>query len=179
MISHDALEAARKSGKLELVRAELDPDQMPVRTLWISTAVWDQLLNADLGPQRSIVKAALKRFIVGGQMLIITDEVDHYSVDDKGDIRELKVSGPNFVEFRFKPPKHHLRLFGSFLAQDVLLISGIGMKDLSGKVPSQKPLSVEEQRKRAKAFFELCGLDRRDALPTHSEYMTNVLYQFA
>jgi hypothetical protein len=79
-------------------------------------------------------------------------------VESLGDIRELKGYTPPFLELRFKPPKHDLRLFGRCIGKDRLILTSLGMKSLTERT-MRKPLSVKEQHKRCDDFFRMLGLD--------------------
>lgn len=157
------LDAAVRSGALCRYEADLDHGQMALRCIWIAPEPKQIIASDKLGGQRYIIRAALNRFILGSPpFTVITAAVDQRTVEVDGDMRELKGGGPNFVEFRFRPPKHDVRLFGTFTGADQIVITGIGMKSLSGGT-GRRPLSVPEQRQRADALFQRCGLDRNKA----------------
>ena len=124
-----ALANAVKSGALIKFQAELDDDEMDQRRLWLRPEVESLLrpgrLNED---QIEIVRAALKRFIVGGRYMVVTADCPHREVQALGDIRELKGSPPPFIEVRFRPPPYDLRLFGRFVEYDGLVLTTFGAK---------------------------------------------------
>jgi hypothetical protein len=84
------------------------------------------------------------------------------SWQEVGDIRELKGSGPPFVELRFKPPPAHLRLFGRFIGTDTLILTTFGVK------AGTKKVDIRRERKRCEDIFRACGFPE-DGIPTTIE----------
>lgn len=157
------LVAGVRSGAFFRYEADLDHGQMAERCIWMAPEPKKIIESGQLGEQGNVIRAALRRFIVGSPTFtVITAAVEQRAVEVAGDIRELKGDGHNFVEFRFKPPKHDLRLFGTFIAVDQILITGIGMKTHSGGT-GRRPLIVPEQRKRMVALLKRCKLEQNYA----------------
>jgi hypothetical protein len=101
-----------------------------------------------------VVKAALRRFVLGGKFTVVTADCKHHELEAIGDIRELKGGPPPLIELRFKPPKDDLRLFGRFVGRDSLVLTTYGMKSLGGN----KNLSVPNERQRCDQIFKTIGL---------------------
>jgi hypothetical protein len=120
--------------------------------------------------QRQMVRAALRRFITGGSFTVVTKKCQHPQAAGIGDIRELKVRGPIFVEVRFKPPKHHLRFFGRFVGRDDLLLTSVGEK-LPGK-----SLSIPSENKRCTNFFHAQHFDLQWTPKTIQESISNAKF---
>src|SRR5260370_4533711 len=141
-----AIDCAVRAGTLVPHRVALEQGELSQRSLWLRPEVND-LLGANRlgGEQRERVKAALKRFVVGRGFTVVKADSPHREVLRLGDIRELKGPPPPFVELRFKPPKHDLRLFGRFIRKDGLILTGLGMKSREGKTTGMKPLSIHDQ----------------------------------
>jgi hypothetical protein len=160
MLSQDAtLEAAVRCGALKRYRVELEQGEFNVRQLWMRPEIHALVNSGELDPlQRTMVRAALKRFIVGGTWTVVTKECNYSSVANLGDMRELKNSRPPFLEMRFKPPKNDLRFFGRCVGKDRLVLTTHGMKSLE-KEARLKPVSVPEELKRCVAIFQACKLD--------------------
>jgi hypothetical protein len=149
-----AIGRAVRAGALVPHRVVLEEGELNQRSLWLRPEVNDLLTGNALEPeQRERVKAALKRFVIGGLFTVVKADSPHREVSRLGDIRELKGAPPPFVELRFKPPKHDLRLFGRFIRKDGLILTGFGMKSPEG-AKGVKPLSISEQRRRCDAFFQ-------------------------
>jgi hypothetical protein len=147
--------AAIKAGGLVRYLVRLEEGQLDQRQLWVRPEIVQVVASDRLDPhQREIVKAALKRFVVGGSLAVVTKDCKHKEVEALGDIRELKGCSPPFVELRFKPPKHDLRFFGRCIGRDRLILTSYGLKDLMNTTHS-KPLSVPEQCKRCDDFFRM------------------------
>src|SRR5258708_4306658 len=123
-----AMNDAVKTGAVVRYRVDLEEGELDQRSLWLRPEVND-LLNSKLeSEQRERVRAALKRFVIGGPFTVVKVDSPHQEVSKLGDIRELKGPPPPFVELRFKPPKHHLRIFGRFIRIDGLILTSFGMK---------------------------------------------------
>src|ERR1017187_3166341 len=107
MIEADrAVDAAIRSGGLVHYRPALERGELPLRMLWIRPDIQSLLASTRLGPeQRERVKALFKRFVVGGQINVVTAEAPHREVGKLGDIKELKTRPPPFIEVRIKPPE--------------------------------------------------------------------------
>jgi hypothetical protein len=150
-----AIGAAEKSGALVRYRVPLEEGEHDFRALWLRTEL-DSLLRSDrLEPdQRHRVKAALKRFVVGGPFNVVTAECPHRGVSTLGDLRELRGNRPPFIEMRFKPPKHDLRFFGRFIRKDGLILTTHGLKSLDS-VTGTRPLVVSDERRRCDDFFAM------------------------
>jgi hypothetical protein len=102
-----ALTAATKSGALVRYAVTLEEGEFEERRLWLRSAVAHLLNPGQLDvAQMRVVRAALRRFVLGGSFTVVTADCEHHrEVDSVGDIRELKGDPPPFVELRFKPPK--------------------------------------------------------------------------
>lgn len=142
------LSAAVASGVLIRHSAFLESGEQNIRRLWLSQEV-EKILKPGMleERQRQMVKAALRRFITGGSYAVVTRTCQYPQATNIGDIRELKVRGPIFIEVRFKPPKHHLRVFGRFVGKDDLILTSVGEK-LPGS-----PLSIPKENVRCTNFF--------------------------
>jgi hypothetical protein len=162
------IEAAVRAGGIVRFEALLEEGQFPERQLWIRPEI-DQLLASNKldVTQQARVKAALKRFVVGGRFTLVTKDCPHREVANIGDIRELKGIFPPFLELRFKPP------FGRCVGKDRLILTSYGMKNLTGNT-HERPLSVPEHRKRCDGFFESCGLKQAWIPRTVFESFTEV-----
>lgn len=144
----NAILAAERSGAIIRHRVTLERGEFDQRRLWLRAEVDALIRSPQLDQaQREVVHAALRRFIVGGNFTVVTAECKHREVVAIGDIRELKGDPPPFIELRFKPPPHDLRLFGRFVGRDSLILTTHGMKSLSGNT-GRKRLSVQDERKR-------------------------------
>jgi hypothetical protein len=131
------------------------------RQLWLRPAVSMLIASQKLDAlQRAIVNAAFKRFVVGGIFTVVTKDCSYKEVAGLGDIRELKGFSPPFLEMRFKPPRHDLRLFGRCIGKDRLILASHGMKDLKGPT-NEKPMSIPEHRKRCDDFFQAYQIEQR------------------
>jgi hypothetical protein len=168
------IEAAIKAGSLSRHKVLLEEGEQNVRQLWLRRPDVTELLTSEkLDPrQRATVNAALKRFIVGGSFTVVTIDCTHKEVESLGDIRELKGYTPPFLELRFKPPKHDLRLFGRCVGKDLLILTSYGMKSLTEHT-GEKPLSVREHHARCNAFFKMLGLDPKWVPSTMIESFSN------
>ena len=102
-----------------------------------------------------VVRAALRRFVIGGPFTVVTAACEHREVAMIGDIRELKGDPPPFIELRFKPPKHDLRLFGRFVGNDDLVLTTPGMKSLAEKTGTQKNYPFQTSARDARPRFGL------------------------
>jgi hypothetical protein len=150
----ECLLKAIRSGALSRHEVQLERGELHGRRLWLRPNVVSMLStkNFDQG-QLDRVMAALRRFVVGGQFNVVSQNCTNPGVLNLADIRELKTSPPPFVEMRFKPPKHHLRLFGRFICQDGLIVSSMAIKSAkSGQ--GAKTLSVPAEMKRCDDFFK-------------------------
>jgi hypothetical protein len=76
---------------------------------------------------------------------------------------------------RFIPPRAHLRLFGRFIAEDALILTGHGLKSLTGRTGA-KPLSVREERDRCDKFLAIYGFDLSLFPQTIRECITNARF---
>jgi hypothetical protein len=160
MISADeAIASAIRSGGLFRYRAILDPGELDVRMLWIRPEIRSLLSSAILeAEQREQVKALFKRFVVGRKLNVVTAKCAHREVDKLGDIKELKTKPPPFIEVRFKPPKHDLRIFGRFIGKDKLVLTTHGMKSLEAKTGTKR-LSVADERRRCDSCLQALRID--------------------
>jgi hypothetical protein len=151
----EAIADATKSGGLVRYRPSLDAGQLDRRQLWLRPEINELIASDKLDlKQREVVKAALKRFIVGGTFTVVTKDCLHMEVATLGDIRELKGFSPPFLELRFKPPKHDLRFFGRCIGKDRLILTSYGMKSLIG-ITNEKRLFIREQCNRCDNFFRM------------------------
>ena len=154
-----ALEAAVRAGSLVRYRVVLEAGELENRRLWQRPEIETLLASGKLDlRQVEVVRAALRRFVIGGPFTVVTAACEHREVAMIGDIRELKGDPPPFIELRFKPPKHDLRLFGRFVGNDDLVLTTPGMKSLAEKTGTQK-LSVSNERTRCTTAFRAAGLD--------------------
>src|SRR5262245_53360200 len=148
--------AAVKRGALHRFRFDdLEEGELEQRMVWMRPDVRTVIANLT-SEQKATVLAALRRFIVGGHFTVITAQCEQpKEVKDVGDIRELKGSGPPFVELRFKPPPAHLRLFGRFIGRDLLFLTTSGVKAPNEK--TTKRLDIRQERKRCEDIFRACN----------------------
>jgi hypothetical protein len=149
-----SLAAAENSGFLFRYLTVLEQGEQNVRRLWISRDVERTLRPGNLEErQRKLVHVALRRFITGGLYAVVTRTCQYPQAAGIGDVRELKVRGPIFVEVRFKPPKHHLRIFGRFIGKDDLVLTSAGEKS-----QVKKP-SIPNENKVCTQFFRAHNFD--------------------
>ena len=168
--------AAERSGALIRHRISLEQGELDQRRLWLRPEVSALCQSAPLdGRQLEMVRAALRRFILGGPFTIVTADCPHQEVKSLGDIRELKTKPPPFVELRFRPPPHDLRLFGRFVAKDSLVLTTHGMKSLSERT-GQRRYSIPEERKRCDQAFQAIGLSLDLVPPTIQLSITNASF---
>jgi hypothetical protein len=147
--------AAIKAGGLVRYNVRLEEGELDQRQLWVRPEVGELVASDRLDSrQRWVVRMALKRFVVGGTLTVVTKDCKHKEVAALGDVRELKGCSPPFVELRFKPPKHDLRFFGRCIGRDRLILTSYGLKSLVN-ITHEKALSVPEQCKRCDAFFRM------------------------
>jgi hypothetical protein len=163
-----AIDAAVKSGALIRHRIALEKGEWEQRSLWLRPEVNELIDSHKLeASQREVVKAALRRFVIGGPFNVVRADTPHQEVSSLGDMRELKGPPPPFVELRFKPPKYSLRIFGRFIRKDGLILTSFGMKSLVGQT-GMKPLSVPSERRRSDEFLKANNL-RLDWVPRRIE----------
>jgi hypothetical protein len=155
-----AIAAAVRRGALIQHRIDLEEGEWDQRSLWLRPEINDLINSTTLETEQCArVKAALRRFVTGGEFNVVTAESPyHQEVAGLGDMRELKVPAPPFVELRFKPPRHSLRIFGRFIRRDGLVLTSFGMKSLNGAT-ARKPLSIPHERRRCEDFFKGQNLD--------------------
>src|SRR5215472_15218655 len=171
-----AIDRAVRAGALVQHRVALEEGEFNQRSLWLRPEVNDLLGAKRLEPeQRERVKAALKRFLVGGLFTVVKADSPHREVSQLGDIRELKGPPPPFVELRFKPPKHELRLFGRFIRKDGLILTGFGMKSRE-RTKGVRPLSIPEQQRRCDSFFESQRLKLEWVPPRIEDSLSNATF---
>jgi hypothetical protein len=153
-----ALTSAVRVGALVRYKVELEQGELEDRRLWLRPDV-DVLLKSGVLERMQVdaVRSALRRFVVGGRFTVVTADCQHREVESIGDVRELKGHSPPFVELRFKPPKHDLRLFGRFVGKDSLVLTTHGMKSLTRKT-GQRKLLVTEHQARCRGAFSAVGL---------------------
>jgi hypothetical protein len=154
-----ALLRAGQTGALVRFQVDLDHDQLPLRRLWLRPTCNALLQKPGLltPSQIEVVRAAFKRFVVGGRFMVVTADSPHREVQALGDIRELKGPKPPFVEMRFKPPPHDLRLFGRFVGMDALVLTTHGAKARNSKT-GLRPFTVPDERRRCDASFVAAGV---------------------
>jgi hypothetical protein len=153
------LTKAVRAGALVRYQVNLERGEHEVRRLWLRPNVRAALSIQNLGEdQLARVHAAFRRFVLGGLFNVVSKECDAPGTLNLADIRELKSEPPPFVEMRFKPPKHHLRLFGRFICKDGLILTSSAMKSEKGAA-TIKSLSVQEERKRCDDVFNSLGFD--------------------
>jgi hypothetical protein len=158
-LREDALHQALRSGALVRYEVELERGEHYGRRLWLRPNVISMLSATDLDQdQLDRVRAALRRFVVGGQFNVVSKICENPGALNLADIRELKTDLPPFVEIRFKPPKHHLRLFGRFICTDGLILTSVAMKSPQD-TKGNKSLSVPAELKRCEDFFKGQGFD--------------------
>jgi hypothetical protein len=137
-----ALANAVRTGAPVRFEVQLDHDELNQRRLWLRPEVEGLLRPGRLtANQIETVRAAFRRFVVGGKYMVITAESPHKEVQSLGDIRELKGPAPAFIEIRFRPPPHDLRLFGRFVGHDSLVLTTSGVKAHNSKTGTKR-LSV-------------------------------------
>jgi hypothetical protein len=153
-----ALANAVRIGALVRFEVQLDHDELDQRRVWLRPEVATLLRPGRLTEgQIETVRAALRRFVLGGRYMVVTADSVHKEVQSLGDIRELKGPAPPFVEIRFRPPPYDLRLFGRFVGHDSLVLTTSGAKSRNSKTGA-KPLSVAGERNRCDAAFMAAGL---------------------
>jgi hypothetical protein len=158
-LREEALQQALRRGALVRYEVELERGEHYVRRLWLRPNVISMLSAARVGQdQLDRVLAALRRFVVGGQFNVVSKTCENPGLQNLADIRELKTDLPPFVEMRFKPPKHHLRIFGRFICADGLILTTMAMKSPKG-ANGNKSLSVPAELKRCEDFFKGQGFD--------------------
>jgi hypothetical protein len=168
-----AIESAVRTGGLVRYVVDLEPGQFDDRQLWMRPEIYNLLVSGKLHPgQQELARAALKRFVVGRPITVVTKECRHKEVGNLGDFRELKGDPPPFVETRFKPPKHDLRFFGRCIGKDRLVLTSYGMKSLTEST-GEKPLSVPDHRKRCDAFLATYRLNSKWVPSMITESFTN------
>jgi hypothetical protein len=169
--------AAERSGAIIRHRALLEQGEFDERRLWLRPEV-EGLIRSDRldAKQREVVRAALRRFIVGGNFTVVTAECEHREVVTIGDLRELKGGPPPFIELRFRPPPHDLRLFGRFIGRDSLILTTPGMKSLSGDNTGRKRLDVQLERKRCDDAFKSMNLNPEWTPPTIQQSVTKASF---
>jgi hypothetical protein len=162
------LASAVKSGALVRFNVAFEQGEFAERRLFLRPEV-AALLKSDFLDKHQLasVRAALRRFVVGGKFMVVLAGSPHREIESIGDIKELKGTPPPFIEFRFRPPKHDLRLFGRFVGKDSLILSTHGMKSLTGETGKRR-LSVPEHRARCDASFKAVGL-QLDCVPSEIE----------
>src|SRR5258708_2011644 len=136
----EGLLKAIRTGALSRYEVQLERGEQRGRRLWLRPNVVSMLSTKNLDQdQLDRVRAALRRFVVGGQFNVVPKTCTNPGALNLADIRELKTSPPPFVEMRFKPPKHHLRLFGRFICKDGLIVSSMALKSakMSLSVPAE------------------------------------------
>lgn len=155
-----ALEAAVRAGSLVRYQVVLEAGEFENWRLWLRPELVTLLTSGKLDlRQVEVVRAALRRFVIGGPFTVVTAACEHRGVAMIGDLRELKGDPPPFIEFRFKPPKDDLRLFGRFVGKDDLVLTTAGLKALAGHAGKEKKISVPNERARCTAAFKAAGLD--------------------
>jgi hypothetical protein len=148
---------AVRSGALSRYEVQLERGEQYARRLWLRPTIVLSTRTLDQD-QLERVKAALRRFVVGGQFSLVSKDCANPGPVNLADIRELKTSPPPFVEMRFKPPKHHLRLFGRFICRDGLVLTSMALKSItSGK--RAKSIDVPAELKRCDNFFDAQAFD--------------------
>jgi hypothetical protein len=153
-----ALKAAEKSGALVRYKVDLDQGEFEERRLWLRPEIDAVLRSQQLDPRQvQVVRAALRRFVLGANFTVVTADCEYREVEPIGDIRELRGYRPPFIELRFKPPKHDFRVLRRFVGKDSLVLTTYGMKSLTGKT-GQKALIVSVERNRCEVAFRAAGL---------------------
>jgi hypothetical protein len=169
----EALQRALRSGALTRYQVQLERGEHDVRRLWLRPNVTGMLSVKTLGEEQlARIHAALRRFVVGGQFNVVSKTCGDPGAVELADIRELKTNSPPFVEMRFKPPKHRLRLFGRFICEDGLILATLAMKSPQGSTGGKK-LSVPAELKRCDDFFKSQSLDISWIPPTIEASITN------
>jgi hypothetical protein len=149
-----AIAVAVRTGALIQRRIDLEEGEWDQRSLWLRPDINDLINSTTLeAEQCARVKAALRRFVTGGAFNVVTADSPHQEVAGLGDMRELKGPPPPFVELRFKPPKHSLRMLGRFIRRDGLILTSFGMKSLEGAT-GRRPFSIPGERSRCDDFFK-------------------------
>jgi hypothetical protein len=156
----DCLAQAVRAGSLVRYVVHLERGEHEVRRLWLRPEA-ETVLRPGVVEQEQLdrVKAAFRRFVLGGLFNVVSKECEYPGALTMADIRELKTVPPPFFEMRFRPPKHDLRVFGRFVCKDGLVLTSKGLKSLTGKT-SAKPLRIPDEFKRCSDFFT--GLKFRD-----------------
>jgi hypothetical protein len=163
------IEAAVRRGALTRYRVDdLEEGELEQRMLWMRPEIQTLIANQLTSEQKATVSAALRRFIVGGRFTVVTAQCAHKEVQEVGDIRELKGSGPPFVELRFRPPPAHLRLFGRFIGRDCLFLTTSGIKSDNQEKTKTRQLSIPKERERCEDIFRACSFPE-DWVPTRIE----------
>jgi hypothetical protein len=145
---------AVRSGALSRYEVQLERGEHVGRRLWLRPNVVSMLTIATLDQdQLDRVRAALRRFVVGGPFSVVSKNCENPGALNLADIRELKTSLPPFIEMRFKPPKHHLRIFGRFISKDGLILNSMALKSVKNE-KGAKSLSVPAELKRCDDFFK-------------------------
>jgi hypothetical protein len=143
-----ALVNAVRIGALIRFEVQLDHDELDQRRLWLRPEVQGLLRPGRLtAAQIETVRAAFRRFVVGGRYMVVTAKSPHKEVQSLGDIRELKSPAPPFIEIRFRPPPYDLRLFGRFVGHDSLVLTTSGAKARNSKTgakPSLLPMNASD-----------------------------------
>jgi hypothetical protein len=149
----NALGAAVRRGALLRHEVQLERGEQYIRRLWLRPDV-ARIMSPGVLDQEQLerLKAAFRRFVIGGLFNVVSKECEHPGALDLADIRELKFDPPPFVEVRFKPPKHHLRLFGRFICKDGLVLCSKGLKS-EASATGAKRLHVPAELKRCNEFF--------------------------
>ena len=169
----DALQRAVRSGALTRYQAPLERGEHDVRRLWLRPNMVRMFSVKHVGQdQCARIHAALRRFVVGGLFNVVSVACTSPGAVELADIRELKTNPPPFVEMRFKPPKHHLRLFGRFICNDGLILTSLAMKSPQG-TKGGKTLSVPAELKRCEDFFRSQSLDTSWIPPSVNMSITN------
>jgi hypothetical protein len=150
-----------RSGGLVRFKVELEQGEFDVRQLWLRPKIKQLIDSGNLDSrQAAVVNAALRRFITGGPLNVVTKDCPHREVAAVGDIRELKGPPPPFLELRFKPPRYDLRFFGRCIGQDRLILTSYGMKSLTERT-GHSSLKVSEHRARCEEFFRQRGFEHK------------------
>lgn len=174
-----AINAAIRAGALVRYEVALETGQFVVRRLWVRPEIMNLLNSARLDPdQAARVRAMFKRYVLGGEINVVTAQCSHREVNKLGDIRELKTKSPPFVEVRVKPPKHDLRFFGRFVGRDALILSTFGMKSLDQNTGT-KTLSVHAELGRSDAIFRTLQIDLAAVPKTIQDSITKAKFMEA
>jgi hypothetical protein len=155
----EALLKAVRSGALSRYDVRLERGEQYGRRLWLRPNVASMLSPQNFDQdQLDRVRAALRRFVVGGRFNVVSKICANPGALNLADIRELKTKLPPYVEMRFKPPRHHLRLFGRFIGRDALIITSMALKSDKNE-KGTKSLSVPAEMKRCEDFFQGISFD--------------------